>query len=199
MQLGEARARVMILQGAAKLLAERGARETSVEDILAAAALSRRTFYRLYKSKEDVLAALYRIGTDRLIDACRRAVDEEDDLVRQIERFIDGYLRNAREFGRLVFVLGGEAARQESLLHARRMEVHAILAALLAPSKIDPLVLRTLFLAFEGLTRMMLEECDQGRRVTDARVRRVRRVMMRIATATVAGQGPDVAPLPTAR
>jgi AcrR family transcriptional regulator len=202
-QLGEASARARILQGAARVFAKHGVRAASVAQILAAAAISRRTFYRLYGSKEDVALALYRVGTDRLVDACSLAVSEESDPQRQIERCIDAHLRNAREFGRLVFVLGGEAQRHESALHARRMQVHDTLVALLAagpnarPGKgIDPLLFRALVLALEGVTRVMLEEGDDGRRITDASIERVRRVMARIATAALAGQGKGVAPVP---
>jgi hypothetical protein len=115
-----------------------------------------------------------------------------------VERFIDAHVMNARVFGRLIFVLGGEAARQESPLHAHRMAVHQQLVELLEtrlPAS-DPLLLRGMLLALEGVVRLMLDECDQGRKVTDAAVARVRRVMMRMATATMAGEGPGVTPLP---
>lgn len=205
MQLGEEQARALILAGAGRVFAERGVRATAVEDLLVAAGVSRRTFYRLYESKEDVAAALYRFGTERLLAACRQAVAEECEPLRQLERCIDAHLANAREFGRLVFVLGGEAQRHESALHARRMEVHDSLVALLSAAlerrcpAIDPLLVRGLLLALEGVTRVALQEADEGRRVTEASLARVRRVMLRMATATLAGEAPGVAPLPTLR
>src|SRR5690606_39152669 len=123
-QLGELGARTRVLQGAANVFAEVGVRSASVEDILKAAGISRRTFYKLYDSKESVMMALYRMGTDNLLGACTIAVGEGKTPLERIEGCIDAHLRSAREFGRLVFVLGGEAHRHESLLHARRMEVH---------------------------------------------------------------------------
>jgi AcrR family transcriptional regulator len=204
-QLGEESARALILTGAARVFAERGLRAPSVEDLLVAAGVSRRTFYRLYGNKEDVAAALYRFGTERLLAACRLAVAEEADPLRRLERCIDAHLANAREFGRLVFVLGGEAQRHESALHARRMEVHETLVALLSGvmevrgQPIDPLLVRGLVLALEGVTRIVLQEGDEGNQVTDASLARVRRVMLRMATATLAGEAPGVAPLPTVK
>jgi AcrR family transcriptional regulator len=204
-QLGEAQARAKILAGAARVFSEGGVREASVEDILGAAGVSRRTFYRLYESKEDVVDALYRVGTERLLDACRLAMSEESDPIRQIHRCVDAHLRTAREVGRLVFVLGGEAQRQESSLHPRRMEVHAELVELLmsgataSKSGIDPLLVRALVLALEGVTRIVLEEGNEGRSVSDASIERARRVMVRLATAALAGEGPGVAPLPTVK
>ncbi|MBK9259795.1 MAG: TetR/AcrR family transcriptional regulator [Polyangiaceae bacterium] len=202
-QLGEASARAMILQGAASVFAVHGVRAASVEHVLEAAGVSRRTFYRLYGSKEEVAAVLYRLGTDRLLDACRLAVSEEKDPLRQVERCIDAHLQSARDFGRLVFVLGGEAQRRESALHTRRMQVHDMLVSLLATAvnaqagrSVDPLLVRALVLALEGVTRVMLEEGNEGRHVTHAGVARIKRVMMRIATATLAGDGPGVTAMP---
>ncbi len=194
----------MILRGAAAVFARHGVRAASVAQILAAAGVSRRTFYRLYQSKEDVMDALYRMGTDGLLDACRAAVREERDPLRRVERCIDVHLRNARDLGRLMWVLGSEAQHHESSLHARRMEVHAAIAALVAAPagsprevRVEPLLQRALILALEGATRIMLEEGDEGRKVTAASLERTRRVMLRIATATLAGEGTGVAPLPT--
>ena len=201
-QLGESSARARILQGAANVFAASGVRAPSVEDILRASGISRRTFYRFYQNKEDVLVALYRLGTDDLLDACRLGVSRETDPLLQVQRCIDAHLRNARELGRLVFVLGGEAHRHESPLHARRMQVHAELESLLLAGasrhfkQVDPLLFRGLTLALEGLTRLVLEEGDEGRHVTNASIERARRVMTRIATAVLAGEGPGVAPLP---
>jgi|ERR1041385_2359653 AcrR family transcriptional regulator len=202
-QLGEDVARAMILQGAAKVFAVRGARLASVEDILEAARVSRRTFYRAYGSKEDVMLELYRIGTERLLDACRMALEQERDPLRQAERCIDAHLHTAREQSRLVFVLGGEAQRHESLLHARRIEIHEALAAMMASHARaslshppDVLLFRALLLALEGVTRLVLEEGDGGRHVTAESFSRARAVMLRVATAAIAGEGVGVAPLP---
>jgi hypothetical protein len=80
------------------------------------------------------------------------------------------------------------------------MEVHDLLAAMFRDAnpdaKVDPLLVRTLVIALEQITRHVLEEGDEGRRVTEASIARARAVMMRIATATVAGEGSRVAPMP---
>lgn len=195
----------MILTGAAKAFAELGVRAASVEDILKAADISRRTFYRLYASKEDVALELYRLGTNMLVEACKRAVSEETDPLRQFERCMEAHLQNARQLGRLVFVLGGEAHRQESMLHEHRMKVHDEIIALFmggqdakpAGKRIDPLLPRALLLSCEAIVRILLEEGDEGRRVTSASIERARRVIGRIISAALEGQGPRVVPLPT--
>jgi AcrR family transcriptional regulator len=202
-KIGEAEARLRILAGAVEIFSNDGVRDASVADILRAGAVSRRTFYRLYQSKEDVVVALYTLGTGRLLDACRLAMSEETDPIRQIQRCVDAHLRNARELSRLMFVLGGEAQRHESALHAPRMQAHAELVELLMSSatatrkNIDPFLVRGLVLALEGVTRMALEEGDEGRSVSEESIERARRVMYRIATSALAGEGPGVASLPT--
>ncbi len=204
--LGEFVARGMVMQGAARVFSDKGIRDASVEDILQASNISRRTFYRLFGSKEEVMVALYRLATDVFLEACKRAIREEKDPVRQLERCVDTFLLDyGGDTSRLTYVLGGDAQRHESLLHERRMEIHAALATMLAEGarahlgkKIDPLLLRALLLALEGVTRLMLEEGDEGRNVKEAQIHRVKRVMMRMLTATLEGSGPRVTALPEA-
>lgn len=191
-QLGDLGARTRILQGAAYVFADVGVRAAAVEDILKAAKVSRRTFYRFYENKESVMVALYRMGTDALLGACAVAVSEGKTPRERVEGCIDAHLRNARELGRLVFVLGGEAHRQESLLHARRMEVHEALAKLFSAAiqdhdgaPIDPLLFRALVLAVEGVARMILEAGDEGRAVTPESLERGRRVMVHLVCSAL--------------
>ena len=51
-------ARSAILAAATKVFTQHGIASTRVEDILLAAGIARRTFYRHFRSKDDVLAAL---------------------------------------------------------------------------------------------------------------------------------------------
>lgn len=199
-QLGSDVARNMIMLGATRVFVAKGFRNVAVEDLLEAAQVSRRTFYRFFKSKDDVALAMYTLGTSSLLESCRRAIAKDRDLINQLERCIDLHLSNARSMGRLVYVLGGEAQSLESPLYTRRMEVHDLLAAMFRDAnpeaKVDPLLVRTLVIALEQITRHVLEEGDEGRRVTEASIARARAVMMRIATATIAGEGSRVSAMP---
>ena len=200
-QLGEDVARNMIIAGAARVFTNKGMRETSVEDILAAANVSRRTFYRMFQSKEDVALALYSFGTTGLLESWRHAIASANDPLEMMSRCIDAHLRNAAMLGRLVFVLGGEATRQESPLHARRMEVHDLLVDMLRAAhpdlaRLDPMMVRTMLFALEAITRQVLTEGDDGRKVSQASIDRARRVMVRMVTAGFAGSGDGVTPLP---
>lgn len=186
-QLGEDVARNMIIAGAARVFTAKGLRAATVEDLLEAANVSRRTFYRLYQSKDDVALALYNFGTHGLIESWRRAIAASKDPIEQFTKCIDAHLKNAATVGRLIFVLGGEASRQESPLHARRMEVHDELVEMLREhpdtAKLDPLLVRTTILALEAITRQVLTDGDEGRKVSPAMLARARKVMVHLVTA----------------
>jgi AcrR family transcriptional regulator len=192
--LGDTAARARVLQGAAQVFAEIGVGAASVEDILKAAGVARRTFYRLYDGKEGVMVALYQMGTDGLLAACTIAVGEGKTVVDRVTGCIDAHLRSARDFGRLVFVLGGEAHRHESQLYVRRREVHDALVAMFSAAAggkdgndepLDPLLLRALVLALEGVTRMVLEAGDEGRNVSMQSLARARRVMVHLVCSAL--------------
>lgn len=202
-QLGEDVARGMILGAGARVFAAKGIRDTSVEDLLEAASVSRRTFYRLFEGKEDVALALYVFGTNQLIDRWKLAIEASTGTLDAFAKCIDVFIMNAAMLGRLIFVLGGEASRQESPLHTRRMEVHSALIDLLQAADrelaaVDPLVIRATLFALEAVTRHVLTEGDEGRRVSAASIERARKVMNRIVTAGFAGHGEGVAPMPLA-
>jgi AcrR family transcriptional regulator len=200
-QLGEDVARNMIIAAGARVFASKGIRETSVEDLLEAANVSRRTFYRMFESKEDVALALYVFGTTQLLDKWRRTIATTSDPLEQFSKCIDVFITNAMMMGPLIFVLGGEATRQESPLHRRRMEVHDTFVEMIREAnydiaKIDPLLVRTTLFALEALTRHILAEGDEGRKVPPSAIDRAKKVMNRIVTAGFAGHGAGVSPIP---
>ncbi len=186
-QLGADTARSMVMRGAALALSREGARMTSVEDILEASGVSRKTFYRFFSSKDDVMFALYEAGTEALLAACRAALAQGHDPMERLERCVDAHLNNARVFSRLIFVLGGEAQHHESPLHARRMWLHDELCALVAQGtprpEQDVWVVRAFILALEGLVRFALQEGDEGRSVSEQSLVRVREAMLRLGEA----------------
>ena len=194
MQLGEDVARNMIMAAAARVFSQKGLRAASVDDLLEAANVSRRTFYRLYESKDDVALALYNWGTKGLVASWQRAIESSKDPIEQFTRCIDAHLKNAGTVGRLVFVLCGEASRQESPLHTRRMEVHTELVEMLRAAhpdtaKLDPLLVRTTILALEAVTRQVLTDCDEGRKVTPTALARARNVMVHLVSAGFVSAG----------
>jgi AcrR family transcriptional regulator len=89
-----------IAQAAADLFAQRGYAETTVNDIVAAAEVSPRTFFRYFPAKEDLVLALGETGTDGLLTALRARPREETPLAAVqaavAEAFAPGWNDRAR-------------------------------------------------------------------------------------------------------
>lgn len=145
-----------------------------VEDILKAAGIARRTFYRYFKSKDDVLAALYQVAMNEILAAMTVAGSDEDPL-RGVHRAIDVYLDYHRENAATLRVLLGQAVRTDSPLHALRRTFRAALVKILGDvarsekKDFHPLVFVALISALEGLSFEVLEPGAKRRDLETAR------------------------------
>ena len=99
----------------------------SVEDLLEAAQVSRRTFLTSSRARKMSRSRCTRWAPSSLLEVVPARDLERERSIVQLEKCIDIHLSNARMMGRLVYVLGGEAQSLESPLHPRRMEVHDLL------------------------------------------------------------------------
>lgn len=182
--------RTRLLHGAARVFARKGIERATVADILASAGLSRRTFYQSFGSKEDVLAALFELVTERILQTVIAAGTSGDPLER-FEQGMDAYLEMWRSGGRLGLVLLTESMRAESRLAPMRQRVMDALAARIAEAAearwgrpVHPWVFRGLHLALEGLLAHASDGPDQ-----DAALSHVRGVMGAMARQVLAGAG----------
>lgn len=77
-----------ILRVAAEIFSERGYQATTLDDIAAAANISRRTFYSYFSSKDDLLRHIYRevIGTS--MSAAKRIAGEDLPAPEKLRRII---------------------------------------------------------------------------------------------------------------
>src|SRR5579862_6939958 len=113
--------RSRIIGKAAGVFGKRGAADTTVEDILQAAGISRRTFYRFFQSKEEVLDALHEIGCNMLIGAARQVAALPGDPLERLHRAIEAYLEYHVTVGaNVMVVVQGESMRAGSKLGPRR-------------------------------------------------------------------------------
>lgn len=191
--------RSRILEGAARVFASRGARQVSVEDLLEASSVSRRTFYKYFRSKEDVLQALHTVSVQYLLDRTRQALDEASGLPGKLECFVDTYLSFNRTDLELFRVLQAEALRPDSPLAPTRARVVEALAELLADEvqavhgrRPDRFLMMGLL---SGLTGVSVQLHALGS-VTPAQCARARRAMLRILQSGLAPEGGPVPPLP---
>jgi AcrR family transcriptional regulator len=191
--------RKRLLRAAKVLFGARGARAVSVEEILQAAEVSRRTFYRFFRSKDDVLAALYQ-GACRLIQGrLREAWASTPDPLLGLARGIDAYLAFNRTDGALMRVLEAEALRPDSPLAAQRAALIAALGDGIADlveraqgERPDPLLVTGVLVALEGVSHRLHADGE----IAGPALERARQVMHRILLGVLSSDPSRVPPLP---
>lgn len=188
-----------ILQGAALAFGRRGYADTSVEDILAAARVSRRTFYRFFRSKEDVFERLFEVASALFLESIRLAAASASDAFEKAERCVDAYLQVPITAGPIYRVFYVEAMRPGTRLEARRQQVIDTLIGLLDEEairakrgRLDPLLIRGLVAAMESIALHLIVEGKSG----PAELLRAKRAMLRIFLATLAREGETPPPIP---
>ncbi len=147
-----------LLDGAAAALARHGVRGTTVQHVLDAASISRRTFYQHFRSLDDVLRALYERITEQLLAEVRAAATSTEDPVQRLFAALEAYLDFELNGGDLLILLQAEASRPDSLLaEARRRTIDELVEFTAAGVerdtgfRFDPLVFRTLFVGMDGV------------------------------------------------
>ncbi|MBX3184080.1 MAG: TetR/AcrR family transcriptional regulator [Polyangiaceae bacterium] len=191
--------RGQLLRGAAQALASRGLRECSVEDILTASGFSRRTFYKLFRSKEDALEALFGGFTRLLVESVRLAVESQERPADRVIAAVDTFLELLELGGPLLLSLHAEAISRGSGLAAHREYVLRELTDLLSEQvrahlgvRVDPYVYRCLLLGMEGL---VLAAGSRGELTAEERGR-VRAAVLPVLLRSLAPSGVSLARLP---
>jgi AcrR family transcriptional regulator len=182
-------ARTQILDGAARVFGARGYAGTSVEHILEAANVSRRTFYRFFRNIDEVLSELFETASMMLLQAMRSAIMLGKTPEERIEYAIEVFLRAPQTVGPLSMVFHLEASNPASRLHVRR-EAAILEVVRLLDSEIfneygvhlDPLVFRGLIAAIEQISVIVYTQTDAG----PADVERGKRAMIFIAKQILA-------------
>ncbi|MCA9523826.1 MAG: TetR/AcrR family transcriptional regulator [Myxococcales bacterium] len=188
-----------IVLASADVFAEQGVRDARVEDILAAAEISRRTFYKYFRGKEDVLLALHDTAIGTLLRSIARAVEQHATLADKLRAGLDTYLEFHATSGRLLRELQEESTRAASPLAARRAEAQLAVVRLFDEQVrltqqrcVDPLVFEALCYALEGLSIVLLSKT----RVAPSDLERVQRVMHSVVGRVLAPPGEELPELP---
>lgn len=119
--------RTRILSALARTMAERGYVDTPVAAVLHAAGVSRETFYQLFESKQDCLAAALTATIDRLAGDIRDVIVRDpgpplDTFGRLLAKYLAA-LADAPETARLFLIetyAAGSAAMQQRLALQRQ-------------------------------------------------------------------------------
>jgi AcrR family transcriptional regulator len=90
-----------IVRAAYELIQRDGSKETSVHDVLDAAGLSTRAFYRHFRSKDELVLEMYRVDCDRVNATLAAAVASAPDPLAALEAWIDQNLAVVYDIRRL--------------------------------------------------------------------------------------------------
>jgi AcrR family transcriptional regulator len=97
-----------ILHAALLLFNERGYRDTGVDDIAAAVAMSAPTIYRFFPSKGAILAAMFRRGADRVSGDVADVLETAADPREAVTGLVDAYVRRSVSNPELAYVYYAE-------------------------------------------------------------------------------------------
>jgi len=154
--------RTNIQLAAIPVFARKGLAETTVNDLLGAAQVSRRTFYKYFANKMEVLESIYQTAVALLLARFREmqhaAGSPQAWLRGMVERFFDYHLA----VGPIIRQMQEEARRIDSPLAAHRQRAHLEMVRLLverlqgAGAPRDPLTYRALIWALEAASLELL-------------------------------------------
>ena len=166
---GGAAHRQRLLEGMAHSVGRRGYADTTIADIVAQAAVSRRTFYEHFQNKADCLLALYTTASRQGLTVLREAVNPALPWQAQAEEVLRAYLGWMAQSPALTHALFTEVlALGEAGLGTRR-KVHADMAEFIeglanAPGRPGSPVSRAMALALVGgIHELMFEALESGR------------------------------------
>lgn len=195
-------ARESLLAAAAAVYAAHGYHGTTVEMILQQAGVSRPTFYRSFRDKQDILAVVVADANEALRRRINVVLRVERPARERLESAIDAYLDWGREQGPLVGPLYGEIGDPQSPVGVERLKVLADLAQLFIDESrasgrppLDPLLYDALLRVVEYLGSQLFTRP----RFTAADLARTREVILRIVLASLAEEGEELPPLPLLR
>lgn len=188
--------RAELIGAALGVFQKRGVEGTRVEDLLEAAGIARRTFYKYFRNKDDVLAALYELVTRELIDMITRATLAADEAaagcsgrspLAGVHDVLDAYLEFHVDNHTIVRMLVEEAMRSASPLAPLRRRFREELVNALDDAfvraggkRVDPFVFVALVSGLEALSLEILQ-----RKPDRNDVERVRRTMVGLLDAAL--------------
>ena len=147
-----------LLRATAVAVSRHGTRSCTVQLILEEAGLSRRTFYKTFKSLEDALNALFEVSVAFLTTIVQQAVASADTPLERVMGAVDAYLDLQIVGGPLIIALQREAMHADSPLAAHRGRLIEEFARLLEQElgpllsrPADPLLWRAAISMIEGL------------------------------------------------
>ena len=170
--------RTNIQLAAIPVFAIKGLADTTVNDLLAAANVSRRTFYKYFSNKMDVFESIYQMAVSLLMArfaAMQPQADSQQQWLRAMTTlFFDYHLA----VGPIIRLMQEEAMRSGSPLAVHRQHAHLQMQRLLVAqvdgdgAQRDPLTYRALIWALEATSLELL-----GRQATRGEIEQAKAVL----------------------
>lgn len=190
-QSARAHARTEILIHSISVFSRRGLERTTVQDLLDAAGISRRTFYKYFRNKYDVLESIYRISIENMMLRFRREAERGRSVTEVIRSTCDIYFDYHLSLGPIIRLMMEEARRADSVLAPHRATAYDTVATVMQAEmqrvtgrQLDKLVYMTLIWMLESYSLDLLGNTDGSTET----IARYKRIMTGIAEAILSGQ-----------
>jgi AcrR family transcriptional regulator len=188
---GSPSTRLKILEGATRAFARGGYTETTVDDIIAAAGVSRPSFYKFFANKDEVFDHLHESFSLSMIQMIKGAVLGADDALDKLENGTEAFLRCIAVTGPLARTLHAESQHPGSRLAARYAESISSMTSFFESEGVklergdtDPLIYQGLVAAIEAIGLSLVDE-GHGR-IRESDIERCKRTILQIMRGTLA-------------
>jgi len=199
-QKAKAQLRMRILRAAMTVFGRLGYGDTRVEDILEEAGISRPTFYRYFKSKDELFDAVDEVVSVSFLQTWTSAVTSVDEPAEKLEKGVDAYLQWLYATGPVASTSRRLSTHPRVSVATRREEGLDMIVEVFREETLkalgveyDPWLFSMLQAATEQAGELLIRE---GLRPGDAK--RAKQSMMRILAATLQEGDMPLPPIPRA-
>ncbi len=157
--LSRSPAKLEILVNSMLVFLERGVNQVTVQDLLDAAGISRRTFYKYFRNKVDVLESLYKLAVDIMVVSYKASVGNAR-TVGEVAGCMPGvFFDYHHDLAPVIRMMQEEAIRTDSPLAPYRKAAMRTVAGVvneeirrITGRSIDPLIIHSLLWGMEGMS-----------------------------------------------
>ncbi|MGB3619895.1 TetR/AcrR family transcriptional regulator [Ketobacter sp. MCCC 1A13808] len=164
-------AKADVLFNSIEVFTSKGIEDTTVQDLLDAANISRRTFYKYFKNKVDVLESIYQMAAELLMIRFKSVQNEAATMSDFIVRCVELYFDYHTHLGPLVRMMTEEARRADSPLATHRATLLQHIVEMFEEKyyefeniNLDPKIYYSLIWMMESASMNLLSKlpCDQA-------------------------------------
>lgn len=186
--LARAPAKLEILVNSVIVFVERGFTQVTVQDLLDSANISRRTFYKYFRNKVDVLENLYKLSIDIMVLRYQANIGKATTVADAARHLVEVFFVYHRDLAPVIRMMQEEALRLDSpLARHHTTAINTVVALVnrelkrIAGKQVDPQLLQSLFWAMEGSSITIL----RGALIEPGQIEHAREVITNMAIASL--------------